>query len=119
MHVCEAASVLPDSVSPWTVTHQAPLSMGFSRQEYWSGLGSHSLLQGLPDPGMNPGLSNPKNLADSLPSEPPGWTITIIVSAQLLSSTGTLLVLPDMCAGKTNNKPAKSLGPQGSPSLLT
>ena len=26
------------SVSPWTIAHQAPLSMGFSRQEYWSGL---------------------------------------------------------------------------------
>ena len=25
-------------VTPWTVAHQAPLSMGFSRQEYWSGL---------------------------------------------------------------------------------
>ena len=69
--------------------------------------------------GLNPGLSNPKNLTDSLPSEPPGWTITITVSAQLLSSMGTLLVLPDMCAGKTNNKPAKSPGPQAFPSLLT
>ena len=37
--------------TPWTVVHQAPLSMGFSRQEYWSGLpfpspGDH------PDPGI-------------------------------------------------------------------
>ena len=32
-------SVLSDSLQlPWTITHQAPLSMGFSRQEYWSGL---------------------------------------------------------------------------------
>ena len=31
-------SVVPDFVTPWTVAHQAPLSMGFSRQEYWSGL---------------------------------------------------------------------------------
>ena len=31
-------SVLSDSVTLWTVAHQAPLSMGFSRQEYWSGL---------------------------------------------------------------------------------
>ena len=31
-------SVVSDSVTPWTVAHQAPLSMGFSRQEYWSGL---------------------------------------------------------------------------------
>ena len=36
---CQVTSVLPDSlVTPWTVARQAPLSMGFSRQEYWSGL---------------------------------------------------------------------------------
>ena len=33
-HVC---SVVSDSVTPWTAAHQASLSMGFSRQEYWSG----------------------------------------------------------------------------------
>ena len=31
-------SVISDSATPWTVAHQAPLSMKFSRQEYWSGL---------------------------------------------------------------------------------
>ena len=36
-------------VTPWTVVRQAPLSMGSSRQEYWSGLPFHP-----PDPGMNP-----------------------------------------------------------------
>ena len=40
-------------VTPWTVAHQAPLSMGFSRQEYWSGL--PFLTPGdLPDPGIKP-----------------------------------------------------------------
>ena len=34
--------------NPWTVAHQAPLSLGFSRQEYWSSL----LLPTLPDPGI-------------------------------------------------------------------
>ena len=38
---------------PWTVTHHAPLSMGFSRQEYWSGLPC-PLLGDLPDPGIEP-----------------------------------------------------------------
>ena len=33
-----ACSVVSDSVTPWTVEHQGPLSMEFSRQEYWSGL---------------------------------------------------------------------------------
>ena len=37
----------------WTVAHQAPLSMGFSRQEYWSGL-PHPPPGDLPDPGPEP-----------------------------------------------------------------
>ena len=42
--------------TPWTAARQAPPLMGFSRQEYWSGL--HSLLQGIfPTPGSKPGLS--------------------------------------------------------------
>ena len=40
-------------VTPWTVAHQAPLSMGFSRQEYWSGLPFPSPGH-LPDPGIEP-----------------------------------------------------------------
>ena len=40
-------------VTPWTVAYQAPLSMGFSRQEYWSGL-SFPSPGGLPDPGIEP-----------------------------------------------------------------
>ena len=39
--------------TPWTVAHQAPLSMGFSRQEYWSGLSCPSPGD-LPDPGIEP-----------------------------------------------------------------
>ena len=55
--------------TPWTVTHQAPLSMGFSRQEYWSGVP-------FPSPGNlpNPGIK-PRSLAlqtGTLTSEPPG-----------------------------------------------
>ena len=38
-------SVVSDSVTPWTVAHQALLSMEFSKQEYWRG--SHALLQGI------------------------------------------------------------------------
>ena len=36
--MCISRSVLSDSVTTWTVARQSPLSMGFSRQEYWSGL---------------------------------------------------------------------------------
>ena len=49
--------------------HQAPLSMGFSRQEYWSGLPGLSPGD-LLNPGIQPG--SPTLQADSLPSEPPG-----------------------------------------------
>ena len=51
--VCGSHSVLSDSVTPWTVAHQAPLSMGFSRQEYWSGLPFPSPGD-LPYPGIEP-----------------------------------------------------------------
>ena len=55
--------------TPWTVAHRAPLSMGFSSQEYWSGLPFPSPGD-LPDPGIKP--RSPALQADSLPSEPPG-----------------------------------------------
>ena len=46
--------VLSDSfVTPWTIGYQAPLSMGFPRQEYWSGLPFPSPGD-LPDPGIKP-----------------------------------------------------------------
>ena len=47
------AKLCPTLVTPWTVVHQAPLSMGFSRQEYWSGLPFPSP-GNLPDPGIKP-----------------------------------------------------------------
>ena len=55
--------------TPWTVAYQAPVSMGFSRQEYWSGLPFPSP-GALPDPGIKPG--SPALQADTLTSEPPG-----------------------------------------------
>ena len=56
-------------VTPWTVAHQAPPSLEFSRQEYWSGLPLPSPGD-LPDPGIE--LGSPALQADTLPSEPPG-----------------------------------------------
>ena len=46
-------SVIPDSVALWTVALQAPLSMGFPRQEYWSGL-PFPAPGDLPNPGIEP-----------------------------------------------------------------
>ena len=55
--------------TPWTVGYNTPPSMGFSRQEYWSGLPFPSP-EDLPNPGIESG--SPTLQADSLPSEPPG-----------------------------------------------
>ena len=55
--------------TPWTISYQAPLSMEFSRQEYWSGLPFPSPGD-LPDSGIEP--RSPALQADALPSEPPG-----------------------------------------------
>ena len=55
--------------TPWTVAHQAPLSVGFSRQKYWSGYPVPPPGD-LPNPGIKPGALALQ--ADSLPYEPPG-----------------------------------------------
>ena len=55
--------------TPWTAACQAPLSMGFSRQEYCSGLPFPSPGD-IPNTGIEPG--SPALQADSLQSEPPG-----------------------------------------------
>ena len=59
-------------MTPWTVARQAPLSMDFSRQEYWDGLPFPSPGD-LPNPGIEPGSSALQ--ADSLASEPPGMSL--------------------------------------------
>ena len=73
-------------VTPWTVEHQAPLSMGFSRQKYWSGLPFPSP-EGLPDPETEPGF--PALQADSLPSELQGRSslYTYLAKCILLNET--------------------------------
>ena len=60
------AKSYPTLVIPWTLAYQAPLSMGFSRQEYWSGLPFPSPGD-LPDPGIKP--RSPALQADDLPTE--------------------------------------------------
>ena len=55
--------------TPWTAAYQAPPSMGFSRQECWSGLPFPSPAD-LPNLGIEPG--SPAVQADTLPFEPPG-----------------------------------------------
>ena len=67
--LCVCAQLCPTLVIPWTADFQALLSLGFSRQEYWSGL-PFPPLGNLPNPGTGPESSALQ--ADSLPTEPPG-----------------------------------------------
>ena len=66
-------------MTPWTVAYQAPQSMEFFRQEYWSGLPFPSPGD-LPDPGIEPG--SPALQAEALLSEPPGMDQNIIAEKQ-------------------------------------
>ena len=66
MHVCLVTS---DFGRPYGQAHQTPLFMGFSRQEYWSGLPVPSPGD-LPGPGICPESAGLH--ASSLPPEPPG-----------------------------------------------
>ena len=67
MFVC---LVMSESVAPWTVAHQAPLSMEFSRQEYWSGL-PIPIPGDLPDPGTeSASLASPALAGGFFTTEP-------------------------------------------------
>ena len=72
----------------WTVARQASLFMGFSRQEYWSGLPFPSSGD-LSHPGFEP--RSPALQADSLPSEPPGKLVLF-----LLGFNATPVEIPQM-----------------------
>ena len=67
--LCSITLVVSDSATLWTVARQTPLSMGFSRQECWSGLPCPPPGD-LPNPGMEPG--SPALQADSFLPELPG-----------------------------------------------
>ena len=75
--MCVNCSIVPDFVTPWTVARQAPLSKGFSREEYWSGLPFPSS-RDLPDPGIETESPiSPMLEADSLPLSHQGSPMTI------------------------------------------
>ena len=74
---------MSDSVTPWTVARQAPLSMGFPRQEHWSGWPFPPPVD-LPDPGTEP--SSPALASEFFTTEPPGES-TIIIHCPLPRGT--------------------------------
>ena len=123
VHVCtRALSHVWLFAAPWTITLQAPLSMGFFRQEYYSGL-PFPTPEDLPNPGIKPtSLKSPELQANSLPSVPPGklmpiwywflfvwfgffvclfcwlvfrlwWVFVAVLRLLLLQSTGSVVVV--------------------------
>ena len=76
--------------TPWTVACQAPLSMGFPRQEYWSGLPFPSP-GNLPNPGIQP--ESPAVQVDSLPLSHlgPNFYVLALYSMNLLNSPISLV----------------------------
>ena len=100
------------SVTPWSVACQAPVSMEFSRQEYWSGLPFPSL-GNLPDPGIE--FRSPALQADSLPFEPPGKPLT---AEGLGSILGGGTKIPQAAWPKDKLKKKKSAQAQGFPGGL-
>ena len=79
MHLCLVLSRVPLFAAPWMVAHQAPLSIGFSRQECWSGSGLPFPTPGdIPNPGMEPvSLVSPALQMDSLPLSHQGSPIVL------------------------------------------
>ena len=81
MHVLASSlSCVPLFVIPWTVAHQDPLPMEFSRQEYWSGL-PFPAPGDLPIPGIKPeSLASPALAGGFFTNAPPGKAIYIAVA---------------------------------------
>ena len=90
-------------VTLWTVAHQAPLSKGFSRQEYWRGL-SWLPPRDLPNPRIEP--RSPTLQADSLPLVPPGKPDTSLHLAEILHLPSSLESGASLVAQLVKNKPA-------------
>ena len=70
-------------VTPWMVARQAPLSMGFLRQEYWSGLPFPSPWD-LPNPGTEP--TSPALAGGFFTTEPPGKRLCLITRRKMIAA---------------------------------
>ena len=93
-------------VTPWTVVRQAPLSMGFSRQEYWSGL-PLSPPGDLPDPGIKPISASPALAGRFFTTASPGKPVIVLNATELYILIGwTLWDVNDISAELLSNKRA-------------
>ena len=80
----------PTLENPWTVAHQVPLTMGFPRQEYWSGL-LFALSGDLPTAAAAKSLQSCPILFDPIDGSPPGSPIPGILQARTLEWVGIFL----------------------------
>ena len=81
-HCMCVCSVVSDSVTPWTVAHQAPLSTGFSRQEYWNGLLFPSPKKPAAAAAAAKSLQSCPTLCDPVDGSPPGSPVPEILQAR-------------------------------------
>ena len=94
---CESFSVVLLFATPGTVAHQAPLSMGFSRQEYWSGL--HFPPPGdLPNPGIKPTSLTSPALAGGFFTTNATWEGQYTIDITLVS--GIFVEYSILCSSK-------------------
>ena len=88
---CLVAKSCPTLATPWTLAHQAPLSMGFPRQEYWSGLPFPSPGD-LLDPDIKPrSLMSPALAGRFFTTESPGKPVGLVLTYWKLYSCFPLL----------------------------
>ena len=79
-------------MTPWTIARQVPLSVGYSRQEYWSGLPFPSPGD-FPNPGIEP--RSPALQADSLPSEP---RVKPVLEYRKLNAVSSEVLVSQLCS---------------------
>ena len=95
-------SVMSDFVTPWTIAHQAPLPMKFSRQEYWSGV-PFPTLGNLPDPGIETVSLVPPELAGRFFTNCATWEACIYsslishINVQTFPLRGNVSYLQSLC----------------------
>ena len=101
-------SIVPDSATPWTVALQAPLSVGFSRQVYWSGL-PFPTSGHLPDPGIEPSsLVSPVMAGGFFTTEPPRSDSILGLAGHRVS-----VGLPQVAQGDAGLIPGSGRSPRG------
>ena len=108
--------VLPSHISrvhlfatPWTIAHQAPLSMGFSRQEYWSRMPC-PLPGDLPDPGIQPTTLNSPALACGLFTSSTTWEAPCMLSHSIVSGSLQPHRLPQPGSSVDGDSPGRNTG---------